>query len=84
MSFGFICTEEDFNAVQTRPSSEEQVVIDDYRDRYKEAMGYHPHGFHYILFPGVEETVCVWLPIEAPLLVEPAKQSAGHKLRIQR
>jgi hypothetical protein len=64
MSFGFVCTEENFYAVQRRPSADEQVVIDDYREKYKEAMGYQPHGFHYFPFPGEPETVCVWLPIE--------------------
>lgn len=84
MSFGFICTGENFSAIQTRPTPEEQVVIDDYRERYKEAMGHEAHGFHYFPFPGVEETVCVWLPIEIPILFgKPSKPSAREDLTVE-
>ena len=51
LSFGFICTDENFSAVQTRPTPEQQVVIDTYRAAYEKAMGYQAHGFHYIPFP---------------------------------
>jgi len=68
MSFGFICTEENTSAVQRRPMPDEQVVIDDYRDKYVAAMGYPSHGLHYLPFPGIEETVAVWLPMEVTLL----------------
>jgi hypothetical protein len=63
-SFGFICTGEDVKAVQRRPEPEEQVVIDDYRDAYTKAMQRAPHGLHYLVFPGVPDTVAVWLPLE--------------------
>jgi hypothetical protein len=64
MSFGFICPSVDLNAVQKRPMPEEQKVIDAYRETYRKAVGFAPHGLHYIPFPGLEETVAVWLPIE--------------------
>jgi hypothetical protein len=67
MSFGFICSEEEVLAVQTRPSFDEQIVIDDYREAYQKAFGRKAHGLHYIPFPGRErpiDAVGVWLPIE--------------------
>jgi hypothetical protein len=64
MSFGFICSDEDIKAVQRRPEAHEQAVIDRYRDAYKKAMQHPPHGLHYIPFPGSEESVPVWIPIE--------------------
>ena len=64
MSFGFIVTDEELQAVQRRPSVEEQVVIDDYRAEYKKAMKRAPHGLHYLPFPGAAEPVPVWLPLE--------------------
>jgi len=63
-SFGFICTRETIKSVQTKPMPEEQVVIDSYMATYKQAIGFAPHGLHYLPFPGVDETVAVWIPIE--------------------
>jgi hypothetical protein len=76
-SFGFVCTDEDFNAVQRRPTPEEQVTIDEYRDAYNAAMGYQPHGFHYFPFPGEADTVCIWLPIEGRSVLDGAEETAG-------
>jgi hypothetical protein len=53
---GFICSDVDLNAVQRRPSDEEQSVIEFYRGRYLAHFGYLPHGLHYI------DGHCVWLP----------------------
>jgi hypothetical protein len=64
MSFGFVCPEVNINAVQVRPSADEQLVIDEYRAKHEAAHGYPAHGLHYLIFPGVEEAVAVWLPIE--------------------
>lgn len=71
-SYGFIVTDENLQAVQRRPTIEEQVVVDDYRFGYAKAMGHEPHGLHYIPFPGVAETVPVWLP--APESTSPAPE----------
>jgi hypothetical protein len=60
---GFICTEERTEAVQRRPTSAEGEVLDEYRRRYREAVGYAPHGLHYLPMPGEAETVAVFFTL---------------------
>ncbi len=84
MSFGFICPDVELQAVQRRPTIDEQVVIDAYRDRYKKAMERAPHGLHYIPFPGVEESIAVWLPLEeGGLLDEPSWEERAAERKIK-
>lgn len=61
-SHGFVCTDEEIQAAQRRPTPAEDVVIHAYWTGYEKAMGHPPHGLHYIPFPGAAETVAVWLP----------------------
>lgn len=64
-SFGLIVDDDslEMQAIQTRPTPEQQKVIDDYRAQYAAAMGLLAHGLHYIRFPGVAETIPVWIPL---------------------
>ena len=55
--YGNIVSGEEVIGVQRDPSQEEQRVINEYRQKFKEAMGYPPHGLHYLPFLGG-----VWLP----------------------
>jgi hypothetical protein len=63
-SFGFIVLgTAEVEGLYRPPSPGEQVQIDEYRDRYKKAMGVgDPHGLHF--FPLDGELTAVWLPQE--------------------
>lgn len=58
--YGFICSQERLEAVQRRATPAEAAVLEDYRLTYKGAVGYFPHGLHYLHIPGEPETVPVW------------------------
>jgi hypothetical protein len=55
---GFVCNQEEISAVHRRPTPEEQIVIDEYREKFEACMGRIPEGLHY--FPGLGP---VWLGV---------------------
>lgn len=57
-----VCSQESLEAVQRWPTPTEAPVIEEYRLTYKEAVGYYPHGLHYIPFPSKPEPVAIWFP----------------------
>jgi len=57
-----ICSQENIQAVQRLPTPPERAAMDAYDRAYKTALGYRPHGMHYIPTPGAKETVPVWFP----------------------
>lgn len=56
--FGYVVTNETLEGVQKRATPEQQLVIDEYRERYRRTFGQAAHGLHYL--PGLT----VWLPPE--------------------
>lgn len=48
--------------VQRHPSPAEEDVILSYMDAYEEAMGFPPHGLHFLPLVLDEETTPVWFP----------------------
>lgn len=58
--YAFICSEERIEAVQRRPGPLEQLLLEEYRVKYRAAFGRWPHGLHYVYVPGEPETVPVW------------------------
>jgi hypothetical protein len=55
--YGFIVSKEAIEAVQATPTPEQQTRINAYRRAYHAALGFQPHGLHYI-----PELGGVWLP----------------------
>lgn len=58
-TFGRIVSQESIEAVQEWPTPEQQTRINAYRLAYRTALGFPPHGLHYI-----PELGGVWLPPE--------------------
>ena len=59
----FMCSEEEFQAVQRPPTEGEAPVIFRYQRHYREKFDVWPHGLHYLTFPGEAETFAVWFPL---------------------
>lgn len=58
-SYGYVCSQEEIKAVHKHPTPEQQLVIDEYREKFEACMGRIPEGLHYLRGLGP-----VWLPLE--------------------
>lgn len=61
----FLLSDEQTVGVQRRPAPAEAAALDEYRRMYREAVGYPPHGLHYLPLPGAPATVPVFFTLPA-------------------